>query len=64
MSCPHPNVALTLHAAPCVDDTFVISTKATKLPFTDSANVLGFCFPDSNCGDNIDPSVVQLTKLD
>jgi hypothetical protein len=64
MSCPHPNVALTIYAVPYVADTFIIGTKATKLTFTDSANFLGFYFPDSNCGDNIGESVVQLTKLD
>ena len=63
-SCPHPNVALTIHAAPYVADTFIISPKPRKLTFTDSANFLGFYFPDSNCGDNIGQSVVQLTKLD
>lgn len=63
-SCPHPNVALTIYAAPYVSDTFIISPKATKLTFTDPANFLGFYFPDSKCDDNIGQSVVQLTKLD
>ena len=55
---------LTLYANPYVDDSVVIVTKATKITFTDSANFLGFYFPDSNCGDNTGHTVVQLQKLD
>ena len=62
--CPHPDVALTIYANPYIDDTFVVSSKATKLTFTDPVNFLGFYFPDSNCGDNTGHSVIQLTKLD
>jgi hypothetical protein len=62
-TCPHTNVALTIYADTYVNETFIISTKATKVTFGSTFNLMRFYFPDSNCSDNIGNATVQLTKM-